>query len=162
MKIVKLGLFTALALALSWIESFIPFVQAAPGMKIGLANVVLLVLLELYGFKTALAVNVVRSLLSAALFGGAMSLPYSLFGGISAVCVMWLLRKIPGVTVTGAAVGGAFAHNAAQITVAFAVTQSPYVFTYLPVLGLLSVLTGMFTGICSRLCIDAFGRVAGR
>lgn len=153
-KFVKLGMFTALAMALSWIERFIPFVPAVPGIKIGLANIILMLVLELYGVKSALTVNVLRSLLSALLFGGFMSLPYSMAGGICSVTVMWLLKKVRSTSLTGVAIGGAFAHNFSQITVACFIMQTPYIFTYLPVLGITAVLTGMFTGICARLCVN--------
>ncbi len=158
-KYVKLGMFTALAMALSWIERFIPFVPVAPGMKIGLANIILMLVLELYGVKSALTVNVIRSLLSAALFGGIMSLPYSLSGGICAVMVMWIIKKLKGTSLTGVAIGGAFAHNIAQITVACIIMQTYYIFTYLPVLGATAIVTGMFTGVCARLCVNSLKNI---
>ena len=154
MKFVKLGMFTALAMALSWMERFIPFLPGVPGVKLGLANIILMLVLQFYGVKSAITVNVIRSLLSAALFGGIMSLPYSLGGGVCAVTVMRLLKKLKGTSFTGVAIGGAFAHNTAQITVACFIMQTPYIFTYLPTLGITAVITGFFTGITAKLCID--------
>ncbi len=153
MKVVKLGMFTALAMALAWIERFIPFVPVVPGMKIGLANIILIIVLELYGIGPAITVNVVRSLLSAMLFAGFASLPYSLCGGVCAVVVMWLLKKVKGVTLTGTAIGGAFAHNLAQISVACIIMQTHYIFTYLTFTGIASVFTGLFTGICAGISV---------
>jgi len=153
-KFVKLGMFTALAMALSWAERFIPFLPGVPGAKIGFANIILILVLEFYGVKEALGVNVLRCVLGAALYGGIMSLPYSLGGGVCAVAVMWLLKKIKGVSLTGVAVGGAFVHNTAQITVACLIMRTHYIFTYLPFLGFLSVVTGIFTGICAGMCAE--------
>ena len=154
MKYVKLGVFTGLALAISWAERFIPFMPAVPGMKLGLANIILILVLEFYGLKAALTVNVVRALLAAALYGGVMSLPYSLCGGVCAVLAMSLLKKIPGISLTGVGVGGAFVHNLAQISVACLIMQTPYIFTYLPFLGITAVATGIVTGVCARISAD--------
>ena len=147
MKLVRLGMFTALAMALSWAERFIPFIPAVPGMKLGLANIILMLVLEFYGVYAALSVNVVRCVLGAFLYGGAMSLPYSLSGGVCAVLTIWLLKKIKGVSLTGSAIGGAFVHNLAQLCVACLIMKTYYIFTYLPFLGLAAVVTGFFTGI---------------
>lgn len=152
MKYVKLGMYTALAMAISYAETFIPFATPAVGMKLGLANIILMLVLEFYGAKSALAVNVLRAVLSAALYGGIMSLPYSLMGGICAVAAMSMLRKLKNATNVGVAIGGAYAHNLAQTAVACAVMQTKYVFAYLPFFGIASVFTGAFTGIAAGGC----------
>lgn len=154
MKFIKLGMFTALAMALSWAERFIPFLPGVLGAKIGFANIILILVLEFYGVGSALTVNVVRCVLGAALYGGIMSLPYSLCGGLSAVAVMYMLKKVKGISFTGMAVGGAFVHNVAQIAVACLIMRTHYIFTYLPFLGIVSVITGIFIGICSGMCAD--------
>ena len=152
-KIVRLGVLTALAMALSWAEQLIPGSSVIPGGKIGFANIITLIALSRYGFKSATAITAVRCLLAALLYGGVMSLPYSFAGGFAALCVMYFLTKISALSITGVAIGGAFAHNLAQVTVAVLIMKNIYIYTYMPVLGLISVPAGAFTGICSGLCI---------
>ena len=92
-KVAILGVFLALALICSYVESLIPFYFGVPGMKLGLTNVVVLLLLYFFGAKEALLVSMMRILLSGFMFSNAFSILYSLAGGILSWAVMLLLKK---------------------------------------------------------------------
>ena len=153
MKLVKLALFTTLAMALSWAEKFVLPVGFIPGFKIGLANIITIIVYKLFDVKSAYIVVFVRCILSSFLYGGITSLPYSLFGGICALTVMYLIDKIPGVTYTCMAIAGAFFHNLAQVTVAVIIMNNFYIYSYMGILGIVSVVVGTFTGITARLVV---------
>lgn len=150
-KLTVLALFTALSLAIYAAESAIPPLVPIPGLKLGLANVITLILLRNASAKDAFLVLIARILLSALLFGHALSLLYSLAGGIFS-----LLLMIPGTKLlqkkllflTGAL--GGLAHNIAQLATALIVTSTPGVAAYLPFLILSGILTGLFTGLCGE------------
>ena len=153
-RYIKLGVLTALALALSWAERFIPSSGVVPGGKLGFANIITIIVLSMYGLRAGFAVTTVRCLLAATLYGGIMSLPYSLGGGMAALLVMYALSKLKGITTVGIAVGGAFAHNLAQVCIACIMLGNIHILSYFKVLGFLSVIAGVFTGICSGMCLD--------
>jgi len=143
-----LALFTTISLAVFAIESAIPPLVPIPGIKLGLANIVTLVLLMYYSGKEALLVLLGRILLSALLFGQAMSLMYSLAGGLISLLFMMLSMKLlqkKMLFLTGAM--GGLTHNAAQLAVAYLITSTPGVVAYLPFLALSGILTGLFTGL---------------
>ena len=151
-KITFLALFTTLSLAIYAAESALPPLAPIPGLKLGLANIITLVLLRHFSARDALLVLLSRILLSALLFGQAMSLLYSLAGGLFSLLVMALAMKLlqkEFVFLTGAM--GGLAHNTGQLLIAFAVTAVPGVFAYLPILIPGGILTGIFTGFCAEL-----------
>lgn len=149
-KLTSLALYATLSLAIYATESALPPLAPIPGFKLGLANVITLILLLRYTFRDAALVLTVRILLSALLFGQALSLLYSLAGGISSLLVMGLInrvlhKKYPYLT---GAMGG-LSHNAGQLFTACLVTATPGVLAYLPFLLPAGVLTGLFTGFCA-------------
>lgn len=150
-KLTILALFTTLSLAIFAIESTIPPLIPLPGIKLGLANIITLVLLQHYSAKDAFWVLIARILLSSFLFGQVLSLFYSLAGGGLSFSIMFisnrlLFKKMPFLT---GALGGLF-HNLGQLLTAFAVTASAGVFTYSPYLAVSGILTGLFTGLCAH------------
>lgn len=150
-KLTILALYTTLSLAVYAIESAIPPLIPLPGIKLGLANIITLVLLQQGSAKEALMVLAARLLLSALLFGQILSLLYSLSGGLLSFAVMYaanrlLQRKLPFLT---GALGGLF-HNLGQLLTAFVVTATAGVFTYSPYLAVSGILTGLFTGFCAH------------
>ena len=110
-KVGYYGVFLALALVLSYVESLIPFYFGVPGMKLGLTNVIVLILLYLYGPADALIISVTRVILAGFLFGNAFSIIYSLAGALFSFVVMALLKRTKKFqSVTVSAVGG-ICHN---------------------------------------------------
>ncbi len=153
-KLTSLALFATLALAIYSAESLLPPIVPIPGVKLGLANIITLLVLHLYDVKSAATVLLARVLLSALLFGQAMSLLYSLCGGLlcfiaMALCCRLLHRHYPELT---SIVGGIF-HNIGQLLAALLLTAVPGVLVYLPYLLLGGAVTGLFTGLCARFAL---------
>lgn len=159
-KLTTLSLFTTISLAVYAIESAIPPLVPLPGIKLGLANIVTLVLLRRFRARDALTVLCCRILLSALLFGQALSLLYSFAGGLASLLVMWLVMKLlqkKWIFLTGAM--GGLTHNMGQLLTAWAVTATAGVFAYLPFLVLSGVITGLFTGLCAGF-LDKYLKIA--
>ena len=110
----------ALALALSYMESFFPLalIVPLPGVKLGLANIVTLYALYAIGFPSALAILLVRCTLGALFAGNASALLFSLLGGLSALLVMALLSGAKKLSIFGVSIAGAAAHNCGQVCAA--------------------------------------------
>ena len=141
------GMFTALALILSYVESLIPFHFGVPGIKLGLANLIIVIVLYKCSAKEAIVLSVLRILLSGFMFGNMFSIIYSLAGGFLSWGVMVLLRKRGTFSVTGVSIAGGVAHNMGQLVVAMAVVESYKVGFYFPVLLIAGVVTGLIIGI---------------
>lgn len=149
-KVAQLGVMLALAMVFSYIESLIPFFFGIPGMKLGLANSLVVMLLYLYSAKDALIVNLLRILLSGLLFGNPFSIIYSLAGGLLSFLVMYLLKKIFGFSPILVSICGAIAHNLGQIIVAVFVMNSIYLFYYFTLLLISGFICGWIMGLVSR------------
>jgi len=146
-KIVTLGLLAALSLAIYAFESVLPPILPIPGIKPGLSNIIILYTLKRFGKKEAGSVLLVRLLLSAFLFGNAISLLYSAAGGFLALLIEIVCDKIlsgKNLQITGA-FGGLF-HNISQLLVAMMIMQTSAVISYAPYLFISGIITGLFTG----------------
>lgn len=117
-RVAKCGLLIALAMVFSYVEVLIPFNFGIPGIKLGLAN--LIVVVGFYSMKTTdvIAVSLVRIFLSGLLFGNLMSILYSLSGGILSIIVMLLLKRLHRFSIVGVSIAGGVFHNIGQIIVA--------------------------------------------
>ena len=144
----------ALALALSYLESFFPPLLPLPGVKLGLANIVTVYALYALGASSALAILVVRCLLGSLFAGNASALLFSLLGGFAAMLVMIALHALPRLSVYGVSVGAA-AHNCGQVAAAMLTLGSAAPLAYLPFLLLVSVFTGALTGFVAALLFRA-------
>ncbi len=147
-KIAFCAVMIALALALSYVERFIPLqlVIPLPGIKLGLANVVTMVALYRLRGRYAVAIVMLRCILGAVFGGGITGLMFSLTGGILALSVMLLAKRIPLFSVYGVSILGAAAHNIGQILAAMVLLRSVYVAAYLPWLLLTAIVTGVLIG----------------
>lgn len=149
-KLTSLAMYTVLSLAIYAAESAIPPLIPIPGIKLGLANIITLILLQHYTLKETLLVLLCRILLSSLLFGQAMSFVYSLLGGCFSMLAMLLLNRLlrkKWLPLTGAA--GGLTHNLGQLLAAYAFTATPGVLAYLPFLVLSGIVTGIFTGLAA-------------
>lgn len=150
-RLTALGLFAALSLAVFAIESAIPPLVPIPGIKLGLANIITLIVLSNYSGKDALSVLLVRILLSSLLFGQAMSLLYSLAGGLLCLFAMWIANRcLQGHFLFLTSILGAISHNLGQLGIALLLTSTPGVIIYLPFLMISGIVTGLFTGLCAN------------
>ena len=148
-SIAFLGIFLALALILSYVESFIPFFFGVPGMKLGLTNLIIVILLYCMGVKEAFIISIIRVFLAGFLFGNLFSIIYSLAGALLSLAVMSLLvKKTTFKTITVSAIGG-ICHNIGQLIIAAIVVESYNIFYYLPALLIAGVVTGILIGIVS-------------
>ena len=139
---------TALALALSYAERWIPLqlVIPLPGIKLGLANIVMLLALQLFHIRYAYWILIPRCILGAAFGGGITGLVFSVCGGLLAVTVMAFLKRVKLFSVYGVSVLGAAAHSIGQVLAAMVLMHSAYIGAYLPYLLVASTVTGLLTG----------------
>ena len=146
---------SALALALSYMESFFPLVLLVPlpGVKLGLANIVTLYALYALGFPSALAILFVRCTLGALFAGNASALLFSLLGGLSALFVMALLSGVKKLSIFGVSIAGA--HNCGQVCAALITLGSTAPLYYLPFLLLVSLFTGALSGLITAFLFRA-------
>lgn len=152
-RIALLGVLAALAIVLSYIESLLPPLISIPGVKLGLANIAVMLALYKLGLKEAAIISLVRNLVVFLLFGGLIALLYSIAGAALSLTVMYLLKRYTPFSELGVSVSGGVAHNVAQITVAIFSFSTPSLILYLPVLLISGTLAGIVIGICSAIII---------
>jgi heptaprenyl diphosphate synthase len=143
------GIFTALALILGYVEMLMPIQFGIPGVKLGLANLVTILVLYKMGWKDALLLSVVRIVLGGFIFSNLFAVFYSLAGGLLSLSVMGIVKKTGKFSVVGVSIWGGIFHNIGQLAVAMAVVQTYEVGYYFPVLLVAGLLTGMVIGILS-------------
>ncbi len=146
-KVAYMGVFLALALILSYVESLIPFYFGIPGVKLGLANLIVVIMLYAVGVKEAFAISMLRILLSGFLFGNLFSILYSFAGGILSFFVMWLVKRTGKFHVMSVSICGGITHNIGQILVASVIVETYSIFYYIPVLLIAGLITGMLIGV---------------
>lgn len=155
--VVHMGMLIALAMVLSFIESQIPAFIAVPGMKLGLANIAVVFALYSLGFREALGISLIRVLLSAILFGSAVSGLYSAAGAILSLIGMALLKKTGFFGTVGVSVSGAVLHNLGQIGIACFIMRTQALVYYLPFLILSAVVAGIVIGIIAAVLVERLG-----
>ena len=148
------GVLAALAIVLSYLESLIPVFTSVPGVKLGLANAVVVVVLYKLGAREAFMINMVRIAVSGLLFGNPVMLLYSLCGGLASYVVMLLLRKLKSFSVTGVSIAGAVAHNLAQLMLACFILENGSIVYYMAVLLITGAVSGLLTGIAASFIIE--------
>jgi len=146
---------TALALIFSYIEFLVPISIGLPGIKLGIANIVIVIAIFKLGDSYGLVINVARILLSALLFGNMFSAIYALCGGLLSLLVMVLLKKTKLFSVVGVSMAGGVFHNVGQILVAMVIVSSVKALYYFPVLLLAGLVTGIINGVISTLILRA-------
>ena len=147
-KIAFLGMMLALMLIFGYLETLFVIIPQVPGIKLGLPNLMLLMILYKKDISpfTAFGVNIARILLSAFLFGNVMNLIYALSGGLIALLVMYLMSRVKTFSCVGTSTAGGIVHNVVQCYVASLITSSRAVFLYMPVLIVFGGLSGFING----------------
>lgn len=153
-KNIVLGFMLGIAICLQIFESFIPMPFPIPGGKLGLANIVTIVVLFLFGAKEAIVICLLRSILGSVLHGGVVSMIYSVSGAFLSTVIAIFLKKHSKFTIIGLGIMSALANNFAQVTVAISLMENLYIFTYYPVLMLVSIPSGAITGYVSGLILN--------
>lgn len=143
----------------SYLETLIPFNFGIPGIKLGLANLVVVTAMYTVGEKQAFAISVIRIILAGLTFGGVFSLVYSLAGGILSFFAMLLAKRCKALSITGVSIIGGSVHNIGQIAAAAVVMQTYRIVYYLPVLLLSGAVTGAVIGIVSGIIVNRLNKV---
>lgn len=144
-KTAYLGLFSALAIILGYLESLIPLFPGIPGIKIGLANLCVLFILVRYSWREAALVSAVRILVIGFLFGNLFGILYSLAGAACSLTVMTLLHRTD-FSLLGISVAGGVMHNIAQIMIAIFLLHTFVLVYYLPILLISGTAAGLLIG----------------
>ena len=154
-KLTLLALLSAIALTIFMVEAQIPAPLPIPGIKLGLANIVTVFTVFTLGAKEGIAVLFVRIFLGAVFAGNFSTIFYSAAGGACAIGVTILLRKIltkKQLWVAGCL--GAIAHSVGQMAMAITLLATPSLNLYLPVMIVISIITGLFTGLCAQFLVN--------
>lgn len=161
MKLSVLSMFTAFALILSYVESFIPVV-GIPGARIGLANIAIIIVLYTVGVKEAMIVNAVRILLAGFMFGNLFSIFYSFAGAIFSIVGMYLLKKTDKFNISSVSIIGGVFHNIGQLIVASIVVKTYSIIYYIPILIIFGLVTGIAIGIVSNIIMKRTATILSR
>lgn len=157
-KLVFYALLLGIGLVLSYIESILPLSMGIPGAKLGLPNMVTVLLLYTYGALPAASISLLRIILSGFMFGNLFSIIYSISGFTLSFFVMLVLKKTNWFDEVYVSSAGGVAHNIGQLIAASSVVGR-YVFTYLPVLIVAGVISGLVIGAVSGLMIKHLGKI---
>ncbi|MDO5146127.1 MAG: Gx transporter family protein [Eubacteriales bacterium] len=152
-KTAMYGLFLALALVAAYLERLLPVNLGVPGVKLGLANIVTMILLYTVGVSGAVGVSTARVLLSGILFHNGFAMVYAAAGAASSMLAMTLLKKTKRFSEVGVSVAGGVFHNVGQILVAAVVLETGALFYYLPILILSGLGAGVAIGVLSGILI---------
>ena len=156
-RITFLALFASLTLLLSYVEMLLPPIfTAIPGIKMGLPNIVIILILYRFGIAEATVVSAVRLLTVTLLFGNPMMFCYSLAGAALSLTVMAILKKLDFISIVGVSVAGAIMHNVGQMIVAILMLKTPEIGYYMIVLSITGTIAGIFIGLCGALLHKRF------
>ena len=152
-KLTVMSLSVALAMILSFVESQIPAFVAVPGVKVGLANIVVVFVLYKLGWKEAVAISMVRVLMVSLLFGSGVSFFYSVAGAVLSLGGMILLQRCKVFSYVAVSVAGGVLHNAGQIAMACFLLRTDVIRYYLPFLVLSGVVAGVVVGLVAAIMV---------
>ena len=153
-KLAYLGLCTAVALILAYVEVLLPpLFSAVPGIKLGLPNIAIIFVLYRYGVRYAAAVSFIRIAAVAMLFGNPMTFVYSLAGACLSLLIMAVLRRLDFLSIIGVSVAGGVFHNVGQILMAMLLLGTAELGYYLIVLAITGTVSGVFVGLCGALAV---------
>lgn len=152
-QITIIGMLVALAMVLGFVETLIPINLGIPGMKLGLANIVVVIALFLFDVKTAVVVSILRIILIAMTFGNMSMMFYSIAGASLSLLSMITVSKIKSFSLISVSIIGGIMHNVGQIICAAFVVRTNGVFTYLPVLMIAGLVSGALIGIVAGLIL---------
>lgn len=150
-KLALAAILASLAMIFSYVEFLIPFSIGIPGIKLGIANLVIVIALYSLNFKYAFTVNMVRIFLNGFMFTGVFAMLYALSGGILSILTMGLLKKTDKFSMTGVSMAGGVAHNLGQLIVASIMVEDMKMFLYFPVLLFSGMITGILIGMGSEI-----------
>ena len=154
-KLTQMALLTAIALTIFMVEAQIPALVPVPGVKLGLSNIVTVFAVFAMGSREAALILSARIFLGAVFAGNFSTIFYSAAGGTLAILTTILLRKLlTEKQLWVAGILGAIAHSIGQMTMAIAITRTVGLVSYLPVMIVCSIITGLFTGLCAQFLLE--------
>ena len=159
-RITLLALCTSVALLLSYVEMLLPPIfTGIPGIKMGLPNIAIMLVLYRAGEKEAVTVSFIRLLIVSLLFGNFTMFLYSLAGAVLSLSVMILLKKLDILSTVGVSVAGALMHNVGQTIVAMLLMQTAQIGYYMIVLSVTGAISGIFIGLAGGLVINRTAKI---
>ena len=159
-KVAGCGMLIALAMVFSYVEVLIPINFGIPGMKLGAANLVIVIGLYLLKPQEVLMISMIRIFLMGYMFGNGVSLLYSFAGGILSFLLMAVIRKMKGFSVVVVSIIGGVSHNIGQLLAAAWIIRNRNLFYYLPALLAAGTATGALIGILSGKILHVVEREA--
>ncbi len=141
----------ALAMIFSYVEALLPVFVTMPGVKLGIANLVIIIALYNIDFKHAFTINILRIVVSGLLFSGLFGTLYSLAGWVLSIIVMYLLKRTGLFSIVGVSMAGGVAHNLGQLIVAAVIVSNVKMFLYFPVLLFSGLATGILIGVAAHI-----------
>ena len=159
-RITFTALMTAISVVLSFVEGLLPTMYfMPPGSKLGLSNIPVMFSASKLSVGETLLIVVAKSVF-VFITRGFTAFCMSLAGGIlSAVCMIFLLRKKTGLGFAGIGIMSAICHNLGQLSVSFFLVQSSAIVGYAPIMLIASVVTGLLTGTLLRLSMPYFSKI---
>lgn len=154
-----MGLLLAFALILSYIETLIPFHIGIPGIKLGLANLAVILCLYLFEWKEALLLTTLKAVISGLLFGNLFMILYSLAGAWLSCLTMIVMKKSRWFHLPAVSALGGVMHNMGQLLVAVFVIRTYGIFYYMPVLMVAGLAVGLITGSAAALVLPYIQRI---
>ena len=151
----------ALSLILSYIEFLLPSI-GVPGVKLGLANLIILMLLIKYPLKVSATVNILRILLAGFMFTGPIAMIFSLAGGLSSMLIMKLAIKLKVFSNIGISIAGSCIHNFAQLLVAIVILDTFNIIYYMPALIVSGIISGIAIGFLTTVALPRIEAAASR
>lgn len=158
-RVAAYGMLIGLACIFSYVEAMIPLPIPVPGVKLGLANLVVIVGLYTIGIKGTVAVSLIRIVFVGFTFGNASSMMYGLAGGAVSLLLMILFQRLNWFSQVGVSIIGGIGHNIGQLSVAALITQTAGVFYYLPFLMAAGVVAGALIGLLGGLVTERVQKV---
>lgn len=146
-RVAYCALLTALAMIFGYVEALIPFGFGIPGVKLGLANIVIVLALYMLPACQVFAIQLMRIVLVSFLFGNLSMMLYSLAGGMLSLVVMLLLNRRDVFSITGVSIAGGVSHNIGQLIVAALVVQNLKIMFYFPIMIMAGLITGCLIGV---------------
>ena len=156
-KISKMAMLLSFSVVLSLIESFIPLFSSVPGIKLGLANIVIIFVIYKYSLKDALYISILRVILIGILRTGLFSISFffSFVGALFSIFTMYILKSSK-LSIVGVSIGGSISHSIGQILVAIIFLNNINIIYYLPILLISSIITGFIIGILGMKLINYY------
>lgn len=160
-RLARMAMLLALAVIMGYLEALIPVVPMIPGIKLGLANFVIVLMMYLFSFREAAVISALRIILVGFLLSNMSMILYSLAGAVLSLTVMALLKRTPHFSMYGISMAGGIMHNIGQLLVAGALMGFQAILWYVPFLLLAGMLAGLLIGFLVRVSYGRLKSITG-